>query len=91
MEKTIREINSERLASVSVVFTIFNGIDPTKEFIDILSLTVAVEIKTWYDEQGRDFDFDTELVDEEAVKYAFGRIQALTNAAKAQVALETLR
>ena len=83
MENTIANQNSERLAAMSVIFCMMNGINPSDELVGILAMTVMSEIAKWYDENGKgNFNPMTDLVEEDAIRFAFGRIQQIANLAK---------
>ena len=76
--------NTELLATLSAGFLICNGIfDAGAELVRALSTNVFINIKRWYEERGRTFNPDAELVEEEAVRYAFDRAQMIVNLAEA--------
>lgn len=77
----ISQQNAELLARLSVIFCLMNGITPTDEFVEVFTTAIMAYISCWYAKQGRTFNLDTDVVEEEAVKFAFGRAQELANLA----------
>lgn len=76
--------NAELLAALSAGFLICNGIlNATPELVHALSTNVYINVSRWYEERGRTFNPDAELVEEEAVRYAFARAQMIADLAKA--------
>ena len=77
----IGQQNANLLARLSVIFCLTNGITPTDEFVEVSTTAIMAYISCWYAKQGRAFNPATDAVEEEAVKFAFGRAQELTNLA----------
>lgn len=70
--------NSSRLAHLSATFCKVNGIKVTAELADAFADAILVSVNEWYNEnKGRNFDPMTELVDNDAVSYAFEHMGAL--------------
>ena len=82
MNENIATQNAKRLASLSAIFCLINGIPATPELAPILSGAVMANIGKWYEEHGRtDFNPQTELICEDAIKFAFERVQTIANLA----------
>lgn len=78
MENTIANQNAVRLAHLSTVFCLLNGLPATQELAHILAAAVMANIGKWYKENGReDFNPETELICDEAIKAAFARVQQI--------------
>ena len=74
----IAKQNSTLLASLSVVFFTANGIKSSPEMIEAFADATMDAIEKWYrTNKGREFDPMTELVEEDAVKYAFKHMQKI--------------
>lgn len=73
--------NIDLLSRLSVIFCLMNGITPTDEFVAVFTSAIMTYISCWYAEQGRTFNPATDAVEEDAVKFAFGRAQELANLA----------
>ena len=81
---TFADRNAELLATLSAGFLICNGLlNAGAELVRALSTNVFININRWYEERGRTFNPDAELVEEEAVRYAFDRAQMIANLAEA--------
>ena len=87
MENTIATQNAQRLARLSSVFCLINGLEPTAELARILTNCVMSGIARWYAEQGRTFNPQTEVIEDDAIAEAFARCQEI--AILAQVAAQT--
>ena len=82
MENTIANQNAQRLASLSVIFCLMNGIQPSDELCHALAGSVMAGVARWYAENGRtDFNPQNELICDDAIKAAFGRVQEIANLA----------
>ena len=77
MENTIATKNSERLATLSVIFCAINGIVPTPELAQALAGAVMSNCAKWYDEHNLAFNPATELIEGEALESAFKRVQEI--------------
>ena len=74
----IAKQNTTLLASLSVVFFTANGIKSSPEMTDAFADATMDNINKWYnDNLGKNFDPMTELVEEDAVKYAFEQMQEI--------------
>ena len=79
----IAEANAKLLSKLSVAFCTINKIPMTGELIPILSRAVMQAICEWHNENGRpDYDPATEPLCDEAVKYAFGKVQQICTLAQ---------
>lgn len=67
--------NAEKLAAISTIFAIMNGFPTTPEVAKALALAVHVNIVMWYKENGRTYSPDTEEIDDDAIKFAFAKVQ----------------
>ena len=82
MNESIATQNAQRLASLSAVFCIMNNLPVSEELARILSGAVMANIGKWYAENGRtDFNPQTELICDDAIKAAFARVQEIANLA----------
>lgn len=82
MESTIfSTLNSRLLASEAVKFCNEIGIEVTDELVVILSNAVMCAIARWYNENGKEFDLATSLVEPGAVVYAFERMHEIASLA----------
>ena len=82
MESTIfSTLNSSLLASASVKFCNEIGIEVTDELVAILSQAVMCALARWYNENGKEFDLATSLVEPDAVAYAFERMHEIASLA----------
>jgi hypothetical protein len=78
MEKNIAIQNAERLSSLSVVFFALNNLPDDASLIDVFSRMIMSAVGRWYKEnEGRDFNPQTEIIGDEAIKFAFGRAQGI--------------
>lgn len=78
MENTIAStINAALLASASVEFCNSIGIEVTDELVAILTQAVMCALARWYNENGKEFDLAINLVEPDAVAYAFGRMHEI--------------
>ena len=91
MEKNIATINSEKLASLSFLFCLTNGLEVTQELSDAMAMTIILTIAKWYNDRGMAFNPETDLITDEAISYAFAEMQELTDGARfvARVCAET--
>ena len=79
--------NATRLGILSTIFCLTNGIEMNDELVTVLSLTITAHLNKWYDDHGRELNPNTDLIEEEAVAYAFERVQEVANAAAALSAI----
>jgi hypothetical protein len=76
MEKNIATQNSERLATLSTVFFALNSLPCDAHLISVFTQMVMAAIVHWYKEnEDRLINPETELICDDAIKYAFGRAQ----------------
>jgi len=74
--------NAQRLANLSAIFCIVNNIPVTEELGHALSSAVVANVAKWYENNGRpDFNPQTELICDEAIKAAFARMQEIADLA----------
>ena len=89
METNFATLNSNRLADLSVGFCLFNGIlSPDADLIKALSLAVMFNVNKWYEDNGRTLNAAAELIEEEAIAFAFAKVQGIAFAAQAAAAAE---
>lgn len=69
--------NATTLAGLSTAFCELNGLEVNDELARVISLAVNANIARWYDDNGKTYNPTAELIEEEAIKYAFGRLQAI--------------
>lgn len=90
MNENITTQNAQRLATLSAIFCLTNGIFFTAELGQILAAAVMANITKWYADNGRpDFSPETELICDDAIKAAFTRIQAIATLADIAARMET--
>ena len=83
MNNNIAYQNAQRLATLTAIFCLTNGIFITTELTQILAAAVMANIAKWYADNGRpDFSPETELICDDAIKAAFTRIQAIATLAE---------
>ena len=88
MENTIfSTLNAALLATASVNFCKEIGIEVTDELVAILTQAVMCALARWYNENGKEFDLAKNLVEPDAVTYAFGQMKEI--AALAQISAVT--
>lgn len=75
MEKNIAIENATRLAALTTVFCLMNGIEMTKEIADTFALGVMAGIGAWYKERGIDFDPRVNAIEDAAIQEVFGKMQ----------------
>lgn len=86
---SIAEQNSKHLGHLSTLFCLMNGINIDPILVMVFSHTVMGCIAQWYNEHGReDFDPAQEIIEEEAIKYAFAEMQKLTDEARDEAEAE---
>lgn len=72
MEEHIANQNAERLANLSFIFFVLNGLPHDAELIGIFSEMIMTAIGKWYKEnKGYIIDPETEIICDDAIKYAF--------------------
>lgn len=78
MEKNIATQNANRLAGLSVVFFALNNLPYDAELISVFSQMVMSATCKWYKEnEGRLINPETELICDDAIKFAFDRAQQI--------------
>lgn len=78
MEENISLINSRRLADVSAHFCAINNIEVTPEIGQALADAVVAACAKWYKENGQpDFDPTKVIICDDAIIYAFERMQMI--------------
>jgi hypothetical protein len=88
MEKNISTRNADRLAGLSVVFFALNNLPYDAELISVFSQMVMSAIGKWYKEnEGRLINPETELICDDAIKFAFDRAQQI--AVLANISVQT--
>lgn len=84
----ITKQNTSLLASLSVRFFATNGIKFTQEMMDAFADATMTAIEAWYrTNKDREFNALIELVEEDAVKYAFNEMQEIVTLARSAVML----
>ena len=73
--------NANRLAALSILFSIKNNIPITPDLIPVLSNAVFEGITNWYTERGRTFDPKAERIEDDALIDAFARVQEIADIA----------
>ena len=81
MNNTIATQNAERLASLSVVFCLMNDLTPNDELVAHLSGAVMYNLAKWYEDHGKTFNPANEIIEDEAIKAAFDRVQEIVTLA----------
>lgn len=81
MDNNITTTNAARLASLSASFCALNGITVNAEIAAALSDAVLAACHQWYMDNGKSFDPCAEIIEEEAIKYAFKRMQQIATMA----------
>ena len=82
MENTIANQNAVRLAHLSTLFCLVNNLPATQELAQILAAVVMSNVMKWYENNGRaDFNPQTELICDDAIKSAFERVQQIATLA----------
>ena len=88
MEKTIAMQNAERLATLTTLFILVNGLeDAPRELGRILALAISANLAEWYEKNGKTYAPDKELIEDEAIKYAFARVQEINDRAQMEAAM----
>lgn len=78
MEKNIATQNAERLSNLSVVFFALHNLPFEAELIGVFSQMIMSAIGRWYREnEERLFNPETEIICDEAIKFAFDRAQQI--------------
>ena len=77
MENTIAIQNASRLAKLSVLFCAINGIEAADDLVPILANAVLSGCARWCEENGQEFSPATTLIPDDALVYAFGRVQEI--------------
>lgn len=63
--------NAERLATINANFVAIIGIKLTEEAVAAISDSTLALVGKWYEEHNRKFNIVEELIEEDALKYAF--------------------
>lgn len=87
---SIADINSNRLAAVSVLFCNANGLEVTDELVIVLGNSIIYGVATWYAQNGKKFSPATELIEEDAIRFALEKAQEVVLAAEAEVLASVL-
>lgn len=75
--------NVETLSTLSVAFCAMNGLGQVDdELAQAICLAIHSALNEWYVDNGKDFNPTTELIEKEALKYAFGEVQKIAVLAK---------
>lgn len=82
---TIGRQNAERLASMSAVFCAINGLEATEELVRVLTSAILSGVAKWYNDRGRTFNPNTELIEDDAMVEAFTRAQEIAILASVSV------
>ena len=77
MEKNIAIENATRLAGLTAVFCLMNGIKMDKETADAFALGVMAGISVWYKERGIDFDPRIHAIEDAAIQEVFSEMQEI--------------
>lgn len=87
MESTIfSTLNASLLATASVKFCNEIGVEVTDELVAILTNAVMCALARWYNENGKEFDLAKNLIEPDAVTYAFGRMHEIATLAQISAA-----
>lgn len=78
----IAEINAKNLAIAAAQFAQEEGLEVTPEFSAALTPAVLAGCAKWYDEHGKEFNPKEELIEPEAIAYAFTRVRYIAFLAK---------
>lgn len=82
MEKNIATQNAGRLSNLSIAFFLINQLPFDEELIHVFSQAIMAGVGKWYTEnKGRNINPETEIICEDAIKYAFTRAQEISNLA----------
>ena len=74
--------NLETLTTLSTAFCALNGLgEVNDELAQAICLAVNSALKDWYVDKGRVYNPITEIIEEEALRYAFGELQKLATLA----------
>lgn len=85
---TIANTNSEILATRSTIFCILNGITFSEDMVSAIANTVSAYIASWYVSNGKSIpNPNTELIEPEAIEYAFAKLQQLADLASLAASL----
>jgi predicted regulator of amino acid metabolism with ACT domain len=75
--------NVETLSTLSTAFCEINGLGQVNdELAQAICLAVNSALKEWYVNNGKVYSPATEIIEEEALKYAFGEVQKIAILAK---------
>lgn len=82
MNENIAIQNAKRLASLSAAFCLLNQLPNSQELCQALAGAVMANVMKWYENNGRtDFNPQTELICDDAIKSAFERVQQIATLA----------
>ena len=70
-------INAALLSTASMKFCESIGVEPTAELAHILTKAVMCALSEWYSENDKEFNLNTNLVEADAVAYAFQKMEAI--------------
>lgn len=75
--------NLKTLSSLTVAFCALNGLGQVNdELAQAIVLAVNSALNDWYADKGKVYNPAAELIEEEALKYAFGKMQEIAVLAK---------
>ena len=78
MENTIASQNASRLAKLSALFCAINGLETADvDLVPALANAVLSGCARWCKENGQEFSPATTLIPDDALVYAFGRVQEI--------------
>ena len=81
----IADINAKNLAIASAQFIAEEGLEVTPEITSALTPAVFAGCAKWYGEHGKEFNPKEELIEPEAITYAFTRVRYIAFLAKMSV------
>ena len=88
MSETLRD-NLNRLSNATIVFMLKNGFPLNSGFEETLAPMVMEQLFIYYAEKDKVFDLLEDRIEEEAIKFAFARVQETTDMVQASVRMMT--
>jgi hypothetical protein len=85
---SIAAINAKKLANLTAGFCLINGITLTQELGEVIGHYLFTNFAYWYEEMGLAFNPAEEVINDEAIKYAFGKMQKLADLAEMSVSAD---
>lgn len=67
-------INAHVLSAASVAFCNAQELEPTDELVRVLCQAVMTALAQWYKDNGKTFAPQTDLIEDEAILYAFEKM-----------------